>query len=82
MHVNTRFRCVGYRYINGIEPRDIRLYPRSPTSVTFPYCERDYYLTMRLENIAKSLDSSLGPKGKMLKEEFLVMVYLAYFHLI
>jgi hypothetical protein len=32
---------------------------------------------MGLENIAKSLDSSLGPKGKMLKEEFLVMVYLA-----
>lgn len=28
---------------------------------------------MTIEGLAKSFDNSFGPKGKMLKEEFLVM---------
>jgi hypothetical protein len=35
---------------------------------------------MTIEGLAKSLDTSLGPKGKMLKEEFLVMVTLTSFY--
>jgi hypothetical protein len=77
MHVKTGFRCVGHRYINGIEHGNIRrpIFPLILNSSSpLLLITTGSYLTMGFESIAKSLDSSLGPKGKMLKEEFLVMV--------